>query len=486
MRIFIAGIAAESNSFSPIPTDMASFVDDVYYHGDATSHPPSICSAPLHMWRKLAESSGHEVIESLCASASPGAPTSERVYEVLRDEVISDLAQAVPVDIVLLSLHGAMIALGYDDCEGDLLSRIRKLVPPKAVIAAELDLHCSITSQMIDAADILITYKHNPHTDFLERANEVFDLAFQTANGQVTPTMAVYDCRMKGHWRTVDGPMHSFVQKMQALEGRDGVLSISFAHGFARGDVPEMSAKVLTITDANAEKAELLAAQLGEEVWQIREEAHSKWLNVDEALERLPLDSAGPTVLADISDNAGSGAPSDSTVLLSAILSKGLDRIASGLYWDPMAVRFCLSAGEGAELTLRIGGKSCAASGHPLDLKVRVMKIIRNAKQPFGDSTSFLGDSVWVQHANDVDLVLTSNRKQTFHPQAFTQFGINLYDKRIITVKSAQHFYAGFEPVAAEIVNVDAGGAVGFDYKDLPFKKFTAPYWPKFLDPFPK
>jgi len=157
--------------------------------------------------------------------------------------------------------------------------------------------------------------------------------------------------------------------------------------------------------------------------------------------------------------------------------------VLSGLYWDPVAVRMCQEAGEGSTFDLRIGGKVGRASGDPVDLTVNVKRIIADAQQTFGTSKNRMGDAVWLQ-TGGIDLVLNSVRTQTFHPDAFTQLGIDPSAYHVVVVKSTQHFYAGFAPIAAEVIYVAAPGAIPPDFAAIPYEKFTSPYWPRVEDPF--
>ena len=159
MKLFIAGLATESNSFSPIPTGRASFEEAMVAHGDATSHPPNLFSAPMHVWRKRGEENQMEIVESLGAFAQPAGLTVGTVYDEYRDEILSDLESAMPVDIALFSMHGAMIATNCDDCEGDLMARARAIVGPDVVIGLEIDPHNQLTEQMLENADLIICYK---------------------------------------------------------------------------------------------------------------------------------------------------------------------------------------------------------------------------------------------------------------------------------------------------------------------------------------
>ena len=483
MKLFIATLGTETNSFAPIPTGMANFAENTLFHGDATKHEPHLFTMPLHVWRRQAERDGHDVVESVAAFAQPAGPTVRRVYEELRDELLDDLKRALPVDVVLLSMHGAMIADGYDDCEGDTIERVRQLVGPETTIGVELDLHCHITRTMVDNATALVLFKEYPHIDVAERAAELYAICSDAASGKTKPHTAVHDCRMISMWRTPVEPIKGFVQRMQDLESEDGVLSVSFAHGFPWGDVADVGAKMLVVTDDNPNLGGTIAERLGRELWEMRHAAEAKHYTIDGALDYALAATGGPIVLADVADNAGGGASSDSTFVLQRLLERGVTNVASGCYWDPGAVGLCLEAGEGATLPLRIGGKVGPMSGTPVDLRVTVRKILLAATMPFGDATARLGDTVWVS-ADGIDLVLNTTRTQTFHPQAFTQLGIDLSAKKIVVVKSTQHFYAGFAPIAREILYMATPGAVGPDFAAIPFTKLNKPFWPRVEDPF--
>ena len=484
MRVFIACLGTESNSFAPIPTGHRTFAETMLFHGDATRHPPSLFSEPLHVWRAMTEERQGVAVESLAAFAQPGGPTVRAVYEGFRDEILADLAAAVPVDIVLLAMHGAMIADGYDDCEGDLLERVRAVAGPDAVIGAELDLHCSVTPRMLANADAIVTFKEYPHIDGGERARELFAICDAARRGEARPVMAVHDCRMVNMWRTTQEPARSIVAEMKAMEGRDGVLSVSFAHGFPWGDVPDASARALVVADGDPEIAAAAARRIGRRVWETRREAAAAGIGAEEALDRALAAPAGPVVLADIADNAGGGAPSDATHLLEAVVARGVPDVLTGYYWDPVAVRFCKEAGEGARLALRIGGKCGPASGRPVDLEVEVRRIVENAGQTFGATRNRMGDAVWVRAANGLDIVLNDVRTQVFHPDGFAGLGLDPAAKRIVIVKSTQHFHAGFAPIASEILYVSCPGAIPPDFASIPYRKFAAPYWPRVEDPF--
>jgi microcystin degradation protein MlrC len=482
MKVFIAGFDTETNTFAPIPTGYQNFVDAFLAHGDATSRPTNYCSNQLLIWRRGAEARGWDVAESICTYAEPGGRIVAPAYAKLRDELLDDLRRAMPVDVVLLALHGAMAAQGCDDCEGDILSRVREIVGPKAIVGAELDLHCHITDAMVSNATLLVIYKEYPHVDIGDRAQELFLLAADAAEGRTRPVMAMHDCRMIGTFRTTEQPLRGFVDRMYAMEGRNGILSVSLGHCFPWADVADIGVKTLAVVDGDAAQAERVARALGEEIFAMREALAPKFLTVDAALDAALARPDGPVVIADTADNAGGGAPGDSTFILRRMLERGITNVASGYYWDPVAVRFCQDAGIGATFELRVGGKTGKTSGDPVDLLVTVRGIAENAIQHFGPSPQNIGTAVWVS-AHGIDLLLTTVRTQVFHPEGFAAAGLDVSSRKIVVVKSTQHFHAGFAPIAKAILYASGQGAMGRDFAAVPYTKITRPWWPKVQDP---
>jgi len=481
----MATLSTETNTFSPIPTGHTAFREREFFRNDGSRQPPRLGNIPLHEWRRLGEADGHEVVESISTFAQPAGLTLKTVYEDLRGLVLSDLKAAMPVDVVLLNLHGAMVAHGYDDCEGDLIHHVRQIVGPDVTIGVELDLHCHLTELMRTSADVIVIYKEYPHTDIADRARDLYPLCIRTQKGEIAPVMAYYDCRMISMWRTPEEPMRTFVAKMSALEGKDGILSVSFGHGFPWADVADVGAKMLVVADNDMGKAQKLARDLGQEIWAMRMATHKVHDTVDQAIDHsLTAHAKGPIVLADVADNAGAGAPSDSTFVLRRLVQRKVRDVATGLYWDPVAVQMCQEAGVGATFDLRIGGKTGAASGDPIDLRVTVRALSDDHTQEgLSKGRARLGPSAYVE-ADGIHIILISIRQQTFAPDGFTGLGCTLHDKKMVVVKSIQHFYACFAPVAAEIRYIAADGAVPPDFAAIPYTKLATPFWPRVEDPF--
>ncbi|MGV2861866.1 M81 family metallopeptidase [Achromobacter sp. AGC39] len=478
MKVFCAGLGTETNTFAPMPTSLAAFQERDYY--PAGTHPDSVtfAGAPLFVARLQGREAGWTLVDGLVASAQPGGITTRAAYESLRDQILADLRAAMPVDMVLLGLHGAMVADGYDDCEGDILRRVRELVGPSVTVGAELDPHAHLTPLMVEQATVLVLFKEYPHTDIRERAEDLLALCLDAHAGRTRPVAALVDCQMIVPMHTTREPARGFVSRIKAREGRDGILSISAAQGFATGDVPEMGTKVLVYADGDAAAAQALARKLADELIGMREDLMVPYRSVDEALDEALAFDGGPVVLADRPDNPGSGAPGDATFVLQRVLERGVTNVALGPMWDPVAARIAFDAGVGAELALRIGGKVGPLSGDPVDLRCTVLAVKAELVMTgLSGAPAPMGDCVLVQ-AQGVQIVLTSVRNQAINMDLFTQLGCDLSAFKIVVVKSAQHFHASFSKVARHIIYVGGKGVATPDWKTLTYRNIRLPKWP--------
>jgi microcystin degradation protein MlrC len=486
MRLFTATLATETNTFSPMPTSLESYRQSVFFRpGEHPADAPRMCTAPLFVGRARAKAEGFTLIEGSCFAASPAGTTNRADYEAMRDEILGQLKAALPVDGLLLGLHGAMVAHGYDDVEGDIIERCRELVGPKCVIGVELDPHCHLTLKRLQKADIIVLYKEFPHTDVVERAEDVLTLVLATLRGQAKPVTSVYDCRQIQSYPTTLQPMRGLVDRIKAMEGKDGILSVSIAHCFPYGDVPEIGTRVLVIADGDKKKADALATRLGEELVGLRGKTQPPTLDVKGGVAEGVAFNDLPVVIADPADNAGGGAPSDNTDILRHLIDTKVENACIGPIWDPIAVRLCFDAGLGAKFMLRFGGKIAVTSGQPVDAEIEVIGLKRDAWQSFGPTQVPLGDCAAVR-LGGVDVVLITNRTQSTGLELFTNLGIDPRQKKIVVVKSTNHFMAAYGPIAKKVIYVESSGPLRRDPAKTPFVKVERPIWPLDKDAKPR
>jgi len=487
-RVFTASLATETNTFSPLPTDLDSFRSA--FHASPGTHPdtPTLCSSPVPILRRRGAAEGFTVIEGSSSWAEPGGPIRRDVFERLRDDILSQLRAALPVDAVVLGLHGAMVARGYDDCEGDLLERVREIVGPDVLVASEFDPHSHLTAKRVAQLDIAAAFLEYPHTDFAERGEHVVELALQALRGEIVPRLSTFDCRMIDLYPTSREPMRSFVDRARALEGRNGILSVSIIHGFMAGDVPEMGTRILVVSDGRQADGDALARRLGLELYALRGTTAMSILPLEQGLDTASAVRTAhpdrPVTVSDIWDNPGGGCAGDGTHVLRAMMRRDIGRVGVAALWDPLAVALCHAAGEGARLPLRFGGKVAVEPGAPIDAEVEVVRVAEESWQSFRRSRVTLGRSAVVRPVgSEIDIILISARTQTYEPDIFTNLGIDPMAKDFLLVKSTNHFHAGFAPISSEIIYVDAPSNFPTDPRTTRYRKMRRAIWPLVDDP---
>ncbi|WBU55209.1 M81 family metallopeptidase [Paracoccus sp. SCSIO 75233] len=478
MRVFCASIATETNTFSPLRTDLNDFAQSFYAAPGQHPETPTLCSAVFPALRKRQAAGEIELIEGTATWAEPGGLVNGQTWDRLRDEVLQQLREAMPVDAVVLGLHGAMIADNCVDCEGELIEAVRQIAGPEAKIGVSFDPHSHLSAKRYENADIITVFKEFPHTDFVETGEACVELTLRAARGEIEPVISVFDVRMIEVLPTSRDPMRSFVDRMVALENSGRVLSISAIHGFMAGDSPDLGAKIIVIMDRNPAPGASLAGDLGMELFSFRGRTRPDFLTAHEALTRAAAAPKGPVVVADVWDNPGGGVAGDSTIMLREAMELGLSNIAFGTIWDPMAVRLCHAAGEGARLHLRIGGKTSDQAGAPVDTDVTVLRIQKDAVQSFGASVVPMGDCAVVRTDGGIEIVLNSNRSQSFSPDLFTNLGIDAAGKQALVVKSTNHFHDAFAAIASEILYGAVDGPYPNDPKRNDYKRLKRAIWP--------
>ena len=490
-RIFVAALATETNTFAPIVIDRKAFEDSLY--AAPYQHPvtPTLCTAPVTVGRKVCATKNWQLVEGTATWADPAGLVSRATYEELRDEILGQLREAMPVDAVVLGLHGAMVAQGYLDPEGDLTARIREIVGPDIIVCAEMDPHSHLTAKRAEALDFFVYFKEFPHTDFVDRAEDLWAILVDTLEGRVKPKKSIFDCRMIDVFPTSREPMRSFVDNLFALEKSDPkVLSLSVVHGFMAGDVPEMGTKMVAITDDAQEHGDHLVKELGQKLFANRGKHMMPVLDENEAVAQAMAAQQFPVVIADMWDNPGGGTAGDATVILKKLLAEGARDVAIGTIWDPIAVQLCFVAGEGAEMPLRFGAKSAPETGEPMDALVRIVKLNATAEMKFGESIAPFGPAARIALLTDegeepgIEVILNTVRAQSYDPSLFSVMGIDPTAQKILVIKSTNHFYAAFVKIASEILYCSAGKPYPNDPATNAYRHVRKDIWPRVENPF--
>jgi|TARA_R100000005_G_scaffold5300_1_gene2621 microcystin degradation protein MlrC len=464
MRIYVGGLIHETNAFSPVPTRLADY-------GDHCGSYEDLCAA--------AAASGVEMYRGRCARAAPSAPTVRADYETLRNSLVSEIVAQGPFDCILLSLHGAQVAEGYPDCEGDVVAAVRGACGNDVTIGVMLDLHAAIGLRLLEQANLVCVIKEYPHTDFPETAAQLVDLALRQRRGQISPVTAFVPIPVFSLWHTPLPPSKTLVDDARALESESSVLHISLVHGFPWSDVADAGAAVLVITDGDPEGAVRHARQFAHRLWKIRDADLGHYQSIEECLDQVPLSHSGPLVIADAGDNPGAGTGSDATWILHEVVARGLQNVALALFHDPEALARVVEGGVGATVRLSLGGHSTELAGAPLvgDFTVTCINPTARIDAMPGYEPIAVGTLAAVRYGG-VQIVLGDYREQVFGPRVFREVGIDPLTTSVLVVKSAQHFYNAFASFASTILYCDSPCSRTVDFARLPFSNRRSPMWP--------
>jgi microcystin degradation protein MlrC len=483
VRFFIGMLAHETNTFSSIPTDRRQFeAHDLRYGGElleayrdtGTCLGGMIAAAGTH---------GIALAPSLAAAASPAGRVTKEFYAEARERLLADLRTVGRLDGVLLDLHGAMVVDGLDDGEGDLLGAVRAAVGALPIVVT-LDFHANVTRAMVEAATLLHGYKTYPHVDMDARGREATERLRDVVAGRLRPAVAFRQPPLLppiAGQLTARGPMRRLYDLADAMERRPGVISISIFAGFPLADIRDAGLSVYVATDGDQALADALADELAETAWTHRHEFLHSAVPVAEAVARALAADARPIVLADIADNTGGGAGGDTTEILRELLRVGATDTTVACIWDAEAAAACIAAGVGATLTLPVGGKVDPAHGAPLSLTGRVRSVSDGRFVYKGPMLRGLAGNVGptaVLDVGGVKIVLITHRRQTLDPEMIRFVGIEPERERILVVKSTIHYRAAFEPLAREIIEVDAPGLSSSNLTRFAFTNVRRPIFP--------
>jgi microcystin degradation protein MlrC len=493
MKLVIAQMKHETNTFSPVPTPLTRF-------GHGGTHPPQGAAAisayrgtgsAIGAFIDLAEQAGAEFTVPIAAAAWPSGPVDDAAFEAICAAIVDAVAQGC--DAVLLDLHGAMVTQTFDDGEGELLRRIRA-VAPHVPIGVALDMHTNLYDAMGQNATVMAGYQTYPHVDMYETGLRAGRAVLALLAGKSAPTMAWGRQPMLPHvmrQSSEDSPNRELQARCREMEAQ-GALSASVFVGFPNADIEYAGLSAVVVTDNDPALARQYCDELLVMAWTQRaafvyqiDPLHSSMARAKALADAKPVDS-GPVVLLDHSDNCASGGTMDTMTVLAAMLEAGLEDVAAFAVFDPQAVQEMVSAGVGAEVSLALGGKldmpAIGLEGKPLEVTGRVRRISDGNYVNYGPMArgemNAMGPSVVLELAGRFEVVVISNHVEPHDLAAFVAVGIAPERKKFLMLKSRVHWRAGLKSLAHAVVECAGTGVCTSDYVALGLSKVRRPIYP--------
>ena len=489
MRVAVGCFVQESHSFSPVPGSWAHFGQREVLRGQAVVETVAGTKSELAGVFDVAQRHEIQLAWLMAASASSSAgPMLRGVFEAIRDELLERLHKAGPVDGVLLVLHGAMIAEGCEDATGEILRAFRAEIGPDVPLVCTLDLHANVTQHMVDQVTALAGYHTAPHVDHHETGQRGMGLMFKTLSGRAQPFIALRRLPMilPGETaRTTDGPLAEVMEQVKGLVEQPGILDSSVFSVQPWLDVYDVGCSVVVVADRDRQLAEKEADRLADEFWKRRHRFGVKLAPTAGAIHSALESDRRPFILADSADAPSSGAPGDSTVVLEALLNAQPTKDCYLNIVDPEAVEKMIQAGVGQELTLQVGARFASALYHPVELTGWV-KLISDGdfvqKGPGLQGVTIHGGRTGVLRIGHIYVVVMERPVLQWDPELYRSVGLEPRDAQIVVVKSPAAFRAAYEPLAAEVLILDAPGVSTPNLRSLPFERVRRPLYP--LDEF--
>ena len=485
MRIVIAMMKHETNTFSPIITDWQRFEEWGAYLGNDVVAAYGKTRMAVAAYIDLAREIGAEIVTPLAAEAMPSGRVLEAAYEHMCDLICDAIRDGA--DAALLDLHGAMVAEHLFDGEGELLERIRTIAPDLP-IAVTCDLHCNLTEKMVSNCTALVGYKTYPHTDIYETAEHVGRIVLAAAAGENQPVMSWGNVPLMSQTLrqgTDDQPMKSLIDLCRTSESRDGVLAATVFGGFALADMPDSGTSVVVVTNHDVQLADQIRDSLLGLAWRSRDDFVYQYQPLEEAVAHAKSIDDGPVILLDHADNCGSGANQDVMTVIAEVIRQELEGIVVAAVWDPKAVQEMQRAGVGAEIKIDLGGKtdmpSIGLAGKPLSIGGRVKAltdgqwIVRGPM--YTGFTVNMGPSAVLDTGN-MQIVVVSHHHEPWDLGVFTSVGIQPEFAHYILLKSRIHYRAGFGDLPKHTITLDGDGVTTSDNDVLDYEHVRRPIFP--------
>jgi microcystin degradation protein MlrC len=489
MKILIARMNHETNTFSPVATPLAAFGRNGPTYGDDALNDNKGMQTAMAAFIDAAEREQADIVTPVSASANPSGLVEAAAYDAICAAIVS---AAVGCDAVMLDLHGAMVAENSNDGEGDLLERVRALLPD-APIAVALDLHGNVTQKMIDNADVIVSFKTYPHVDMYETGAHAARLMFDLIHGRAKPVIAWRQPPLLTHTlrsATAEGAMKRAVDAARAAEA-DGMLAVSVLSGFSLADIEAPCISVVVVGNGERAAAEAVAERIARQIWNEREDFVYRSAPLAESVAQaathaaaLAADAGKPVLLLDHGDNCMSGGTCDTMDLLEEALKQKLDGIVSGPLCDPQAVAALMSAGVGSTVTVTIGNKvaSDTVKPRPPLAVTGVVRALTDGEYVISGPTytgqrAFMGRAA-VLDTGSVKLVMTERTHEPWDLGVFESVGIDPRRARFLLLKSRMYCRPVFVPIAAALVECDSRGVTSSDYGLFAFRHVKRPVYP--------
>lgn len=496
MNYVIALIRHETNTFSPVDTHFEDFrrgtSDDGPIFGQEALEVTRKTSSAAAAFIKYAQAQGVETRFAIAANASPSGVVTKAAFDRIVDIVLDAIDEQT--QLVMLDLHGAMVASGVDDAEGVLAQKVRQKVGPNVPIIGAFDFHSHISARMVKAFDVMTGYRTYPHIDVYETGERALEALTYAQSQRIETTLLWTRLPMLTHMLKQSPdlyPMKNIMDAVKAAEGKNGIISANVFGGFPLADIAEVGFSFVFVVDKEKiDQAKKVMDELAEQAWALRADFVLDIEPIEHSLQRAKQSTQKPVLLVDHGDNCGAGGPTDNMYVLAQLIEQGFSNVLAGSFADKTAVEYLKQFKVGDEVDLLLGGKV-----HTPAMEVDTVSIQTKAKilqftdgrftvtgPMFTGMELSLGDSVVIELPNHIIVVVATYPQEPYDTGVLTHTGLNMQDFDYVLIKSRQHFRAAFASCVGEVILVAGPGVCSSDYSLFSYQHLPSSMYPLDLE----
>ncbi len=473
MRILVAHLYHESNTFSPIATLEEDF---------------EICEGEAMIGKlygcEVLEEEQVEIVPALYAARWSSGPVDEKAFLHLEDRILQKVAAEMEcLDGIYLSMHGAMTVENIGSGEYRTLCDIRRIVGEEMPISVSLDMHANNPSGIENLANILYGYHTAPHVDVRETQHKAVRalLDLVRSRKKTHPAMARVPMLLIGERAITSAePLKTVFDRCRELEADARLYSATLFVGMAWGDTPysTVTAVVSPKQEEYREFAEEEAGKLADYLFAHREEcayAHPSYLP-HEAVRRALESKNTPLFLSDSGDNPTAGGMGNNTVLLRLMIKAQLQkkRVLFAPIYDHHVVEKLKNLQAGQRIEVYIGM-------HEDDNSAPVMLdalFLRTGEVFAYHEASYEKMADYVMLRQDhIDVIVVDRQLSFTGMECFETAGVNVSDYDVVVLKMGYIFHE-LRKACKEMMMALTPGFTPLLITEDQYQHLPRPIWP--------
>jgi microcystin degradation protein MlrC len=484
MKIAIASVMQESNSFAPGQSSLSDFQIEV---GSELARVYQGTNTELGGFLEELEKLGFETLPLLSAWALPAGPVAESAFEGICELLLKQMQDAEFAGL-LIALHGAWLNGSHHLADAEIVRRIRTKVKDGIPIVATLDMHANVRPALLEGLWGAVGYRTYPHVDMADTGRKAVRLMSKILKDRIRPTFFWLPIPFLAppQAATTDSvPLKELFANLDESLREFGSVSSSFFCVQPWLDIEEMSSSLLVVAESRCPQIAEATRHLASRLWEQRSEFEVEWVSPESLLSKLEQFPPGPVIVSEGYDATTGGAPGDHPGLLQILLPHR-EKISACLFLvDPVAAQEAQRVGIGGEFHGNLG----AGIDNRFAAPVRVNGRIRHLSdgvftlrgQVFTGKMIDMGPTA-VLELGRLDIVVASRAVMTIDPELFRSQGIEPRDRRVVAVKSPSLFRPGYKDMLAGVLYLDLPGVCRGHLREVPFRKLNRPIYP--LDDF--